>query len=59
MQKIASISIMAVSLDEKGATFLSFVSKVCFVVFPQLMRTMSELASCVVWAESGLHEFFA
>ena len=58
VQKIASVSIMAMSLKEKYSTLFSLVSQVSLIVFPELVRSMSELASGIVRAESRVHEFF-
>ena len=58
VQKIASISIMAMSLKEKYSTLFSLISQVSLIVLPELVRSMSELASGIVRTESRLHEFF-
>ncbi len=50
---------MALSLKEKGAAFLGLVSEVSFVVFPQFVGSMGELAPRIVRTESRVHELFA
>ena len=59
VQKVASVSIMTMSLEEKGATLFGLVSEVNFVVLSEFVRSMRELAPRVVWTESRLHELFA
>ena len=59
VQEIASVSVMAVSLQEEGAALFSLVLGVDFVVLAQFVGAVCELAPGVVWAEAGLHELFA
>ena len=58
MQKIASVSIMAMSLNEKCSTLFCFVSKVKIIVLSQLVRSMGKFASGIIRTESWLHELF-
>lgn len=59
VQKVASVSIVTMSLKEEGSTLFGFVSEVNFVVLSELVRSMGKLASGIVRTESGLHELFA
>ena len=59
VQKVASVSVMAESLDEESATFLGLVLEVNLIVFSELVRSMSEFTPSVIGTESRVHVLFA
>jgi hypothetical protein len=59
VQKVASVSIVTMSLKEEGSALFGLVSEVSLVVLSELVRSVCELASGIIRTESGLHELFA
>lgn len=59
MDKIASLSVHAVSLREIYSTLLGFVFGVGLLILTQFVGAMSELALLLIGAKSKLKEFLA
>ena len=59
MQKVAPISICALSLLEKVAAFFCLIQSVLLVVFPELVRPMGKFAFIPVWTIPVLNKLLA
>jgi hypothetical protein len=59
MQKIASLSINATTLDEIGLTEFRFIFYVCALTLPQLIYSVSKLASLGVFTISIVQKISA